>query len=387
MPSKENIMNETALTWIIFILAFGGMIVVHELGHFIAARLVKIEVEEFGLGLPTPGAITLFTWQGTRFTLNWLPLGGFVRPKGENDPEVEGGLAAAAPWKRLFVLVSGPLMNLLTAVILFSLIINQMGGILTLSGNDESQEVLITEVVEGSPAEQAGVQMGDVLVAISGQPLIHINDLTTVIVENVDQPIVFTVIRDDNEIDLTVIPRMNEQADRPMIGIGYRSGATFKPVSSLAENIQYSIQYTGQQIYALVTLPVRLIQGTVPAEQGRLIGFKGIFDIMEQSISNDVEAARTNSTSSTASSPFSQPVGTLFLLAALSISLGIFNLFPFPALDGGRILFVLPELIFGRRVSPQVENLVHGLGMLVLLGLMVYVNILDFLKPVSDLFP
>ena len=97
-------MNETALTWIIFILAFGGMIIIHELGHFIAARLVKVEVEEFGLGLPTPGAITLFTWQGTRFTLNWLPLGGFVRPKGENDPNVEGGLAASAPWKRLFVL-------------------------------------------------------------------------------------------------------------------------------------------------------------------------------------------------------------------------------------------------------------------------------------------
>jgi regulator of sigma E protease len=76
-------MNETLLTWIIFLLAFGGMVIVHELGHFIAARLVKVEVEEFGIGFPTPGAITLFTWQGTRFTLNWLPLGGFVRPKGE----------------------------------------------------------------------------------------------------------------------------------------------------------------------------------------------------------------------------------------------------------------------------------------------------------------
>ncbi|MDX1379396.1 MAG: M50 family metallopeptidase [Anaerolineales bacterium] len=381
-------MNETALTWIVFILAFGGMIVIHELGHFIAARLVKVEVEEFGIGLPTPGAITLFTWQGTRFTLNWLPLGGFVRPKGENDPDVEGGLAAAAPWKRLFVLAAGPAMNLVTAVILFSLIISQMGGVLTLSGSDEtSQEILITEVVANSPAEQGGIQVGDLLVEISGKPLTDLNDLTTLITENVDQSVVFTVNRDGSEIDLTVVPRMNEQAGRPMIGIGYRSGATFKPVSSLTENIQYSIQYTGQQIYALVTLPVRLIQGTIPAEQGRLIGFKGIFDIMEQSVSNDVEAARTNSTAATGSNPFSQPVGTLFLLASLSISLGIFNLFPFPALDGGRILFVLPELIFRRRVSPQLENLVHGLGMLVLLGLMVYVNILDFLKPVSDLFP
>ena len=83
---------------IIFVLTFGGMVIIHEFGHFIAARLCNIEVEEFGIGLPTPGAIKLFTWKGTRFTLNWLPLGGFVRPKGENDPTIEGGLAAASPW-------------------------------------------------------------------------------------------------------------------------------------------------------------------------------------------------------------------------------------------------------------------------------------------------
>src|SRR5687767_6161854 len=97
-------MNETLLTLLVFILAFGGMVIIHEFGHFIVARLCKIEVEEFGIGLPTPGALTLFTWQGTRFTLNWLPLGGFVRPKGENDPTVPGGLAAANPWARLAVL-------------------------------------------------------------------------------------------------------------------------------------------------------------------------------------------------------------------------------------------------------------------------------------------
>src|SRR5512147_1653588 len=117
----------TALNLLIFILVFGGMVIVHELGHFIAARLVKVEVEEFGIGLPTPGAITLFTWQGTRFTLNWLPLGGFVRPKGENDPTIEGGLAAANPWKRLVVLFAGPLMNLLTALLIYTFISNQAG--------------------------------------------------------------------------------------------------------------------------------------------------------------------------------------------------------------------------------------------------------------------
>src|SRR5215211_1923146 len=121
-------MNETVLTWIVFILAFGGMVLIHEFGHFIAARLCGIEVEEFGIGLPTPGALTLFTWQGTRFTLNWLPLGGFVRQKGENDPNITGGLSSASAWKRLAVLVAGPVMNLITSVIVFSIISKPSGG-------------------------------------------------------------------------------------------------------------------------------------------------------------------------------------------------------------------------------------------------------------------
>jgi regulator of sigma E protease len=157
-------MNETILTWLVFILAFGGMVLIHEFGHFIVARLCKIEVEEFGIGLPTPGAVTLFTWQGTRFTLNWLPLGGFVRPKGENDPNVPGGLAAASPWKRLAVLVAGPLMNLITAVIVFSIIINQSGGIITSQPeNSGPTRLLVTSVVPGSPAEAGGFQVGDTI--------------------------------------------------------------------------------------------------------------------------------------------------------------------------------------------------------------------------------
>ena len=112
------------VTLIIFILALGGMIFVHELGHFIAARWAGIEVEEFGFGLPSYKLATLFTWQGTEFTLHALPLGGFVRPKGENDPNVPGGLAAANPWKRLVVLFAGPFMNLITAVIVWGPLVN-----------------------------------------------------------------------------------------------------------------------------------------------------------------------------------------------------------------------------------------------------------------------
>ena len=383
-------MNETILTWIVFLVAFSGMVILHELGHFIAARLVKVEVEEFGVGLPTPGAITLFIWQGTRFTLNWLPLGGFVRPKGENDPNIEGGLAASAPWKRLVVLFAGPLMNLLTALILFSIIIGMMGGIIVAPLDTSHQnEIMVTQVTPNGPADKAGLLVGDVILTGDGTTFADTEEASNFIKANPDTPITFEILRDGQTMQFTITPLMNERMGRPLIGVSMCTGCEFQSIPGIAGNLEYSLRMTGQQIYLLATLPIRLIRGTIPAEQGRLIGMKGIFDIMQQSVSSDVEAARTNANASSSApfNPFNQPVDTLFLLASLSISLGIFNLFPFPALDGGRIVFVLPELLFRRRVPHEFENLVHGLGMTLLLIVMIYVNVKDFIDPVTNNFP
>jgi len=376
------------LSLVIFILAFGGMVIIHEFGHFIVARWCGIEVEEFGIGLPTPGAITLFTWMGTRFTLNWLPLGGFVRPKGENDPTVEGGLAAASPWKRLAVLFAGPTMNLITAVILFSVIIAISGGIITYQpANSPTAKILITNVLPDSPAKQAGMQVGDVLVSAAGQTLKNSEDIRTIVSAHSEQPVAFVVERNGKQIELSVIPKFNQAEGRPLIGIEYCGGCIFKPITSVGENLQTSLRYTGNQVYALVTLPVNLIRGTIAPEQGRMVGLKGIYDIMKQSVTSDVQtsqqaASATATSSSSSSGPYNKPVQTLFLIAALSISLGVFNLFPFPALDGGRIIFVIPELLFRRRVPARFENIIHGLGMAVLLLFMLYVNVMDFINPV-----
>jgi regulator of sigma E protease len=135
----------------------------------------------------------------------------------------------------------------------------------------------------------------------------------------------------------------------------------------------------------LVSLPAQMIRGSMDSEQSRLVGLKGIFDVMQQTVSRDVEA--TTSAPAASADPLDQPVRTLELIASLSISLGLFNLFPFPALDGGRILFILPELIFRRRVSPQLENLVHGMGMAFLLLLMIYINVMDFVNPINVTLP
>jgi regulator of sigma E protease len=368
-------MNQTILTWLVFILAFGGMVLIHEFGHFIVARLCKIEVEEFGIGLPTPGALTLFTWQGTRFTLNWLPLGGFVRPKGENDPNVPGGLAAASPWKRLAVLFAGPLMNLLTAVLIYSIIFGRVGV-------PDATRVLVSSVSEGSPAAQAGFQSGDIFLSGNGQPVRNYDELRVIVDANENKPVTFLVDRNGKQVELTAVPEMNAEANRIMIGVGL--GVPFKRPTSPMETITLGARYTYFNIRALIALPAQMIRGTLDSEQGRLVGLKGIYDILQQTVNHDVQASTTPPVSS---DPIDQPVRTLELIASLSISLGLFNLFPFPALDGGRILFVLPELIFRKRVSPQVENLVHGMGMAFLLLLMIYINVMDFVNPINVTIP
>src|SRR5262245_24934911 len=221
-------MNETILTWFVFILAFGGMVLVHEFGHFIVARLCKIEVEEFGIGLPTPGALTLFTWQGTRFTLNWLPLGGFVRPKGENDPNVPGGLAAANPWSRLAVLFAGPLMNLLTAVLIYSFIFSRVGI-------PDTNRVLVASVVAGAPAVQAGFQSNDIFVSGNGAPIHSYDDLRAIVDANEGKPVVFIVDRQGKQVELTVTPLMNAKEKRVMIGVGL--DVPFIPSTSMVESL------------------------------------------------------------------------------------------------------------------------------------------------------
>jgi regulator of sigma E protease len=136
-----------------FIVGIAIVIVLHELGHFLVARLLKVEVEEFGIGFP-PRLVKLFEAGGTVFSLNWIPLGGFVRPKGENDPSVPGGLAAASPWVRLAVLFAGPVTNLLLGFALAIILMYNLGEPLP-------NQVLIQEVMPQSPAEQAGLLAGD----------------------------------------------------------------------------------------------------------------------------------------------------------------------------------------------------------------------------------
>lgn len=465
-------------TFLVFVIVFGGMIFIHEFGHFIVARFFKIPVEEFGFGIPPrawrfwrnkghliiggkkvviPSNYDLpFDWQdglheeanatadevngvlvlrtieltarakteqagqlaptgdsltergeyqpepakvvergaiallgvlseiepGMEWTINWLPLGGFVRPRGENDPDVPGGLAAVNPWKRLAVLVAGPFMNLLTAVIVFSLIVSQ-------SGIPVPGSVNVNEVLKNSPAEQAGIQMNDIIHSINGQVVTSPSQMIALVKENLDKPVEILLERNGKMIPVHVTPLSSRyEANQGALGVGL-DYPTRKATST--EIITGGFQQTGIQALGLLSIPVGLIQGTIAPNEARFVGLKGIYDFFGSAIERDTQsrAAVAPVTPPTGGEPTSNTTPAsqlptnyvLGLIAMLSVSLGVFNLLPIPALDGGRILFTLPEIILRRRIPTRLENTINSVAFLLLIGLMIVVNAMDFINP------
>jgi len=363
-----------SVTLVVFILALGGMIFVHEFGHFIAARLFKIEVEEFGFGLPSYRLATLFRWRGTDFTIHALPLGGFVRPKGENDPNIPGGLAAAHPWQRLLVLLAGPLMNLLTAVVVFALLIG-------LTGMPVAGPVRVEEVLPNSPAALSGLQVGDLIVAIDGAEITGVARAVTLIRGNLDEPVELAVQRGGELLQLIATPLSTRSGEEGALGVSLISQA--RP-ATFVEMVSGGAVITGLQAATILYLPVALIQGVVAPDEARVVGFKGIFDMFNVALREDVQTRQGTEGSAPAQRPTNW---TLNLVGLLSVSLGVMNLLPIPALDGGRILFTLPEIVLRRRIPPQVENLVNGIAMMLLIVLLLFVNLMDFINPAEIPIP
>ncbi|HEX9017756.1 MAG TPA: M50 family metallopeptidase, partial [Anaerolineaceae bacterium] len=194
-----NAVLSSAIRILYFIIAFGLLVFLHELGHYLMAKLFHIEVEEFGFGFP-PRLVKLFQFQETVFTLNWIPFGAFVRPKGENDPTIAGGLGAANPWARLAVLFGGPLMNIITGIFLFSLIFTSIGA-------PDYTKVLVVAVNKGSPAETAGLKVNDLIVSINATPVDSTEKLSNIVHQNLGQEIQITLQRGQEQVVVHATPR------------------------------------------------------------------------------------------------------------------------------------------------------------------------------------
>jgi regulator of sigma E protease len=245
--------------------------------------------------------------------------------------------------------------------------------------------VMLYEISPNSPAEQAGLQADDTVLAIDGIQITGDEQFRSLIQSHLDQPIQITVQRGDQTLELTATPLSSRTAEQGALGI--LPGPPMVPAQSFFQTIPFGTTYTYNQVRQILSLPAMMIRGNLSPEEGRFIGLKGIYDLFGQAVSRDVQTREQAAAAPAQTAPVEPSNFTLQIIASLTLTLGIFNLLPFPALDGGRIIFVLPELILRKRVPPEFENLVHAVGFALLLLLMFYINAMDFINPVKFTLP
>ena len=364
-----------------FLVCLIPLIVVHELGHFIMARLIGVWAREFGIGYP-PRIVKLFKWRETDFTLNWLPLGGFTRLEGEQtfaedeeedtDEEISPAvlaereeayrhsLYAQPPGKRILLYLGGPLMNLLTAWVLATLLFTTGLPI---------ARVVVSEVAPESPAAEADLQTGDTIVAVNGEPIESINEVSASVQETLGEPTEILLERDGQEVSVSLVPRADPPEGQGAMGvlIGEVASGKLKQYP-LNEAFVYGTRYLGNIVGMTVLFPVYVIRGLIPIEQARPVGPIGISQIAQQSVEQSISTGAA------------YPI--LNILILVSVSLGIFNLLPIPALDGGRILFAIVEKIRRKPLTPALEERIHMVTLMILGALFIFITIMDIVAPI-----
>lgn len=340
-------------TFIATVVVLGGLIFVHELGHFLVAKLAGVRVHEFALGFG-PRLIG-FRKGHTEYSLRAFPLGGFVRMAGMHPDEERPDDGEIPPEQqfmhrpigaRMAIIFAGPLANLLLAVALFALLFAVIGV---------AAPTLVVDGVEaGLPAEAAGIQPGDEITAVDGVRLESWDELVESIQQRPGEPLQLTIRRDGGSHTITITP-VDQGDGRGIIGV--RPQLAYRKFT-IIESIGQGLEWTGRVIGAFYAALVDLIQGR---GAGQIIGPVGIG--MEIG-----EATRSG-------------LPNLVLLAGLlSINLGLINLLPIPALDGSRLMFLAIEAIRGRPLDPDKEGVIHLVGFALMLALLVLISVRDVIR-------
>jgi regulator of sigma E protease len=365
------------VTIVLFIVVLGSLVLIHELGHFITARLAGIRVLEFGIGFP-PRAKVLRSKGETLYTLNWLPIGGFVKLEGEDggdDSDPRSFVRARLPVK-MIILVAGVAMNLLVSLLIFT-------SIAWLATPYVGLKFFTVE--PGSPAAAAGLESGDSILAVDnrkyeffgeGQVLTdlrdHVGQTVTLTIEHPDGSTaqVPVTLRSQAEIDAS-----KDSAGQPTKGpLGVnQSGSPFQT-----------------RFYGNYTRDLPTAIGVGASETVRWFGviLGGLGDLVRQVVSNP-----------TAAPPVSGPIGiatqisdiffgagfimTLYVAGILSANLALVNILPFPPLDGGRMAMILLKQVFGSRISVRAEQLTYVVGFVFLFGFLIWVSGFDIIRILS----
>jgi regulator of sigma E protease len=273
-------------------------------------------------------------------------------------------MAAANPWKRLGVLFAGPLMNFLVGILIFSVVFSQVG-------KPDTKTVQVIEVNASSPAESVGLLPGDVIKAVDGQTITALDQVGNLVRQKMGQAVELTIERDGEILQFSIVPRTEYPEGEGPMGV-----VTSNPTISINwfQAVPYALQWTGETSAQFITLPVRLIRGEISSEQARLVSPIGLYSIYSQ--------ARASQAEEEAKTPGLAILDILWFFGNISVLLGLSNLLPIPALDGGRMLFVLPEIILRKRIPPKYENAINFVCFLLLLILMAFLFVQDIVHPV-----
>ena len=371
-----------------FLVVFSLMIFVHEFGHFIVGKKAGVRVREFGFGYPIgadkPPSERPLCWQigedkdGTVYSVNLIPFGGFVN-LGENDPDDPESLAHFPKRIRLAALLAGPVMNLVLAFVIF--------GIAALVGYPQFlYGVGIGEVTSGSPAEEAGLMAGDILLKVDKLELDQfaqtneeisalVNSVVDYVAERSGQTLSVLVQRglgaEAERVPLEVTPRPDDEGNGKMGIIISATAVRMERVrASVLDALKYGISEIWFTIRMTISIPLQVLRGLIPASSARSVGPVGIAQLTGDAVQQSIDTG------------WAFPI--LQLTGVLNVAIAFTNLLPLPALDGGRIFFILLEALRGKPVPPEKEGLVHSIGMMLLLLLFVVITIQDIFVPLPQ---
>ncbi len=357
----------------IFILILLFLIVIHELGHFFTALWCKVNVLEFGIGIP-PKVKTLFTYKGIPFTLNALPFGGFVRMEGEGDESGTSSVSGRVSLrdlplhKKLFVVLAGAAVNFIFGIVAFSIIFSIIGIPV------KDPYVRITGTSEGSPAQLAGIQAGDQVVSMT------LEDKSTIEITNKDQFeeiiksqkgkfITVTFLRQDQLTDVTAKVRTDDEIPPGdgALGVGFTQETLKRfpwyqvPFRAVVVGTEQSVQFGTLIVTSLGDMFGKLFSnGTVPTDVAGPIGIA--YRVQKDNLFEG------------------GPIVMLNFAAMLSVNLAIMNVLPIPALDGGRAFFMLIEKLFPKGKRVQIEQVFNNVGFTLLIGLLILITFKDVLQ-------
>lgn len=332
------------MTIIAALLLFGVIILIHEFGHFIFAKKNGITVHEFAIGMGPK----LFGKEknGTMYSIRILPIGGYVSMEGEDEESNKpGSFGTKSILQRASVIFAGPFFNLVLAVIFLIPVYAYMGSPTT-----------TLEILENTPASKANLQSGDIVKGVNGKEINSWNEFTKIISSSSGEELSITVDRNNKTVKVNVIPEKNEDGT-------YKIGVTYKKDRNIVTAIKQSFIQTGQMTLQMINFLKQMITGTVPGGfTNSVAGPVGVISIVSG-------AAKTGI------------LNLLYLGSIISLNLGIINLVPFPALDGGRLLLLFIEWIRGgKKINPDKEAMINMIGFCALMAFMVFITYNDVTK-------